>query len=68
MKHGFNSKKKNLNVSLSATVISYNSFHLRIPVSFFSSVEKFVNKVNDWLIKTNRFPIGEFIFVPNNDR
>ena len=38
-----------------------------IPISFFGSVERFVNKVNDWLIKTNSFPIGEFIFILTND-
>ena len=34
---------------------------------FTSSVKTFVNKVNDWLIKTNSFLIGEFIFVLNTD-
>ena len=30
-------------------------------------VESFVNKVNDWVIKTNSFPIGKFIFILTND-
>ena len=42
-------------------ILYYNTY------SFFSSVERFVNKVNDWLIKTNSFPIGEFIFILTND-
>ena len=33
------------------------------PICFFSSVKKCVNKVNDWLIKTNSFLIGAFIFI-----
>ena len=44
----------------------------------FSAVKKFVNKVltclasiklsqNDWLIKTNSSPIGEFILILNTD-
>ena len=28
-----------------------------------SSFQLFVNKANDWLIKTNMFPIDEFIFI-----
>ena len=38
-----------------------------IPNSFFSSVERFVKKVNDWLIKTDSLPIGEFVFIFTND-
>ena len=49
-------------------IVSYILFHIIRPICFFSSVKKFVNKVNDaWLIKTNSFPIGEFIFIVNAD-
>ena len=47
--------------------VRYILFYIIIPISFFGSVERFVNKVNDWLIKTNSFPIGEFIFILTND-
>ena len=36
-----------------------------MPIFFFSSVKKFVNEVNDWLIKTNSSLIGEFMFKLN---
>ena len=42
-------------------------FHVIISLCFTRSVKTFVNKVNDWLIKTNGFLIGEFIFVLNTD-
>ena len=41
--------------------------HIIIPVCFFSSIKEFVNKVNDWLIKTYSFLIGEFILILNHD-
>ena len=59
--------------------VSYILFHIIIPICFFRSVEKFLNKVfdiclasikqsqNDWLIKTNSSPIGEFTFILNTD-
>ena len=57
-----------MNLPLSAKEVPYILFYIIIPISFFSSVERFVNKVNDWLIKTNSFPIGEFIiFILTND-
>ena len=56
-----------MNLLLSAKEVPYILFYIIIPISFFSSVERFVNKVNDWLIKTNSFPIGEFIFILTND-
>ena len=47
--------------------VRYILFYIIIPISFFGSVERFVNKVNDWLIKTNSSPIGEFILILTND-
>ena len=52
-----------MNLPLSAKEVPY----IIIPISFFCSVERFVNIVNDWLIKTYSFPIGEFIFILTND-
>ena len=58
--------------------ISHQIF-LLMPICFFSSVKKFVSEVfdiclasiklqqNDWLIKANRFSIGEFKFILNTD-
>ena len=61
-KHDF-FRKLNLNVSLIAKKVSYILFPIIIPICFFSSVKKFVNKINDWLIKSNSFLIDEFIFI-----
>ena len=47
--------------------VPYILFYIIIHISFFGSVERFVNKLNDWLIKTNSFPIGKFIFLLSND-
>ena len=62
MKMWFSSKIK-LERSLFVKEISYILFHVILSLCFASSVKTFVNKVNDWLIKTNNFLISKFIFV-----
>ena len=47
--------------------ISCILFHIIIPICFFSSIKKFVNKGDDWLIETNSSLIGEFTFILNTD-
>ena len=56
-----------MNLPLSAKEVPYILFYIIIPISFFGSVERFVNEVNDWLIKTDSFPIGGFIFILSTD-
>ena len=55
-----------MNLPLSAKEVPFILFYILIPISFFGSVERFVKNVNDWLIKSNSFPIGEFIFILTN--
>ena len=56
-----------MNLPLSAKEVPYLLVYIIIPISFFDFVKRFVNKVNDWLIKTNSSPIGEFILILTND-
>ena len=61
------SSKIKLERFIFAKEISYFLFHIIRNICFFSSAKKFVNKVNDWLIKTDSFLNDKFIFILNTD-